>query len=1486
MSLASKYKNLPLKIIFILFSFILGVYVIPTVFVKRLDVSIKKDTKAAEFNFKTGYYIGNGRTSSISGLGFTPDFVIIKSTTSNTAAVFKTTAMPVSNMAYFSATFDNRDTRLTLDGDGFTVSEADQFKLDGDGFSLRNSGNINIPNVKYIWIAYGGSDCESSSSYFCVGTYTGTIASSQNIQIGFEPDFVMVKRNTNVGAHFKTSSMGSNTNTLWFTAAVASTSTYIDSLNSDGFTVGSADNANGGTFYYVAFREVEGFSFKQGTYDGNSSDNTVIDTVGFKPNMVIVKNGTNATAASTAPFINTTHSFGNSSSYLGAATADLVDMIKGLESTGFKLGTDVKVNMSSNTYYYVAFGGATSSPGSGTFRMAEGSYVGNGGLQSIEDIGFAPDLVLIKNSANQVAVFRTKLMALDSTGYISTATANVYGGILSLNENSFDVGASLLTNATGNTYHWQAFGGAYDPVDGSGASDFAIGAYYGNARDDRDVTNLPFKPDVVVVKSITNAGAAVLRTSSHSGDISSFFMGTNDASNIIQKFNDDGFQVGTAAQVNTSAIVYFWFAFKAGDNVRYGDYTGNTPSSQTINIDAENGFSSDLIWTVPSNNVGGIIKPSTLDDPSSQFFLNTADATNQITAITENGFSVGAGTGANGAVTIRYVAWRKPYVAPPTNLPGIPGTPSFSNTSVTSTVVSWSASSSADYYIVERAGDRSGSPGLYRYVGTTSGTSLSDGALNANQKYWYRIKASNPNGYSSYSEINSVTTTKQDLKIQTGYYIGNGDQFSITGLGFAPELVIVKSNTASISGMFKSSTMRDNVMGFFSATADGAVANLNLENVRYQWIAFAGSDCSADGYFCLGAYTGTGVAQAIDTGFQPTYVSVKNNEAASANYKVASLGSNTTTLFYINTARNTTNTFIQSLDTTGFSVGTSNSVAGGTFHYWAFRDKANFFKQASYSGNSTDNTEITDVGFKPDVVIVKNGSNATNNSTYGFLNSRETYGNSSSYLSATADLINMVKGLTDQGFKLGTDVKVNATGDTYYYLAFGGVPSASGSGTFRMAQGSYTGNGTTQNITATGFNFKPNLVFVKSNAARLQVYRTSLMAGNTTGYLGATTAFFADGIIALNDGSFDIGGSTTVNNNGEVYHWQAFGNAYNPLTNTGASDFAIGAYYGSATDNDRNIVNLPFDPDFVATKRYSTSTNSAAVFRTSNHTGELSSYFLGTVDQADHIQSFLTKGFQVGANATSNNAATVHFWFAFKQGEKFKVGSYPGSASAQSIVVAEGFRPNLVWTKNTGAVGAVAKTSTLADPASQYFLGTANANTQITAINDDGFSVGTSTGANGNGLNFWYVAWGIPEYLISISVSDGLIEYGVMEPFSSKTTLPSDISPAGDVQRVTNNSSSSVNINIKGQNSVGSCIWQLGSINGYNEYKHQFCNSSVDSCTSPPSNYKDLTTAYQRLSSSLAKDASVDFHLRLVMPTSSSCLETQDVSVTVQASEI
>lgn len=597
---------------------------------------------AANFSMQTGYYVGNGSSQSIAGLGFQPQTVIIEAATTAGQGIWKTSAMPANNTAYFSATANATSSIITLDSDGFSVS---------------SNANANSANVRYTWVAFAGSDCTSSGTV-CVGTYTGNATNPRKITTGFQPALALVKRSTAVAGNFRTASMAANVGNYFTTTAQVTNGALFTTLVSDGFNVGTTNNASGGVYYYIAFKAVAGV-MAEGTFTGDGLDNKNITGFGSgsTPNFVFVKNSNSTTTSNRNPVMSMTPLYGDQSSYMSVTTANAANMIQGLQDDGFQVGTAAQANQSGSVMFWAAFGGAAATPsGSGTFDVATGSYVGNGTSQGISGLGFRPDLVIVKdNTANQ-SVFRTSLMTANNTAYLASATANFAGGITSLDSDGFTLGASTITNTSGNTYHWQAFGNAYDPITRTGSTDFAIGAYMGNGVDNRAIADLPFQPDMVAVKR-SGATAGTWRSTANSGDSSSFFGATADAANRIQALQSFGYQVGTQANVNTSNNLYHWFAFKTGSNFTVGSYTG-TASAHSITT----GFQPDLAWIKRSTAVNGVHRGSSVAGNSTQYFAGTANVSDRITSLTCNGFSVGGNqteTNTSGA-TYRYAAWRVP----------------------------------------------------------------------------------------------------------------------------------------------------------------------------------------------------------------------------------------------------------------------------------------------------------------------------------------------------------------------------------------------------------------------------------------------------------------------------------------------------------------------------------------------------------------------------------------------------------------------------------------------------------------------------------------------------------------------------------------------------------------------------------------------------------------------------------------------------------
>ncbi len=625
-----------------------------------------RTVRAATFQMQTGYYQGDGADNrTITGVGFQPELILIKDDTSNGSfgVVWKSSAM------------SGETSSLLGEATADIASDAIQ-SLDSDGFTLGTNADVNGANARFTWIAFRGSDCTSSGT-FCVGTYTGDGASTHALtSVGFQPNLVAVKNSGAVSAVFRTSSMPTNAAQIFSAVNEVTDGTVFQTLDATGFTVGNSNRVNSSStaYWFFAFKSVSG-ALSVGTYTGDGTDNRAFTDPGYKPHYLWLKNA-NATIPVRAEF-NLTEADGD---YSGGFTdvGNSVNQIQSLDTTGFTVGSDVASNESGKTFYWVTFAGATNPTSSGTYQMKVGTYTGNGTSQSISSLGFAPDLVIIKDQANAVhAVFRTRLMKGDLTSYFANTAVHFAGGITSLDSNGFSVGADLSVNTNSATYQYQVFGNAFNPEDNTGAADFMIGAYTGAAVDNRNITRMPFQPDFVAIKSNSTA-SGMWRTSAETGDASIGFSGVAESTDNIQAFNSDGFQVGTSTRVNGgTTTVFYFFSFKASPTMYVGSYTG-TASAQDITAI---GFSPNLLWVKSTGTANAVFRPSPLAGNSTLFFPASIAASDRITALLSNGFSVGGNQiETNTASTAyRYAAWK---------INGAPSTPTLDSPADTATGVS------------------------------------------------------------------------------------------------------------------------------------------------------------------------------------------------------------------------------------------------------------------------------------------------------------------------------------------------------------------------------------------------------------------------------------------------------------------------------------------------------------------------------------------------------------------------------------------------------------------------------------------------------------------------------------------------------------------------------------------------------------------------------------------------------------------------------
>ena len=281
----------------------------------------------------TGIYVGNGVDNrQITGLGFHPDVVIIKSVLTQQAVV-RTSTM----------TGDVSKNMAT----GEIVSDAIQ-SLDPSGFTVGTLPQVNSGPGLYQWVAW-----KTGTGEMTVGTYTGNGSGSQSITgLGFSPDIVFViSGGADQPVHRVRPGPASNAFTF---EGVLSTS-YIPTLGTDGFTVGNdvRVNRDGTTYHYVAWNEIPG-KVDVGTYNGNGADNRNIPGVGFQPDFVMVQTDgglpTVAHSAAMGASFDISHFFN--------ATVDQTNQIQALQPDGFQVGSAPESNGNARIFTYAAWGSA------------------------------------------------------------------------------------------------------------------------------------------------------------------------------------------------------------------------------------------------------------------------------------------------------------------------------------------------------------------------------------------------------------------------------------------------------------------------------------------------------------------------------------------------------------------------------------------------------------------------------------------------------------------------------------------------------------------------------------------------------------------------------------------------------------------------------------------------------------------------------------------------------------------------------------------------------------------------------------------------------------------------------------------------------------------------------------------------------------------------------------------------------------------------
>jgi hypothetical protein len=289
-----------------------------------------------------------------------------------------------------------------------------------------------------------------------------------------------------------------------------------------------------------------------------------------------------------------------------------------------------------------------------------------------------------------------------------------------------------------------------------------------------------------------------------------------------------------------------------------------------------------------------------------------------------------------------------------------------------------------------------------------------------------------------------VTFAPSQPRVLSGTYTGDGTAGRpITGLGFRPDVVIIKGDAAQdpvwrTSTMFGDATkpaggdtsapLAPNLIQSLDGNGFtiGSSAAVNGAATTYSWVAFE----AAPGFLDLGTYAGTGATQTISgLTLTPDLVVVLGESSGVPFHRTASMPGGTSSGFG---GSGLVTQAITAFGAGSFDVGTAFDVnaAGESYHYLAFKKTSGWLNEGTYTGNGTSQSVAT--GFSPEYVSTKDDNTAIG------VHRTASLGACDCTLSWKDDLNGngQITALTASGFDVASSARANGILRTYYWFAF------------------------------------------------------------------------------------------------------------------------------------------------------------------------------------------------------------------------------------------------------------------------------------------------------------------------------------------------------------------------------------------------------------------------------------------------------------------
>jgi hypothetical protein len=322
-------------------------------------------------------YTGNGSTQTISGLGFSPDFVWIKERSGTDFHILQDTVRG----AGFTLVTNKTDQEGGNSGDLITSFNSDGFTVNSTYLGSSNTSTNGLSQTQVAWTWDAGSSTVTNtdgsitssvranpSAGFSVVTFTKSSGTSTTDTVGHglnaAPYLIITKqRNGTEPWYTYHQSLGNAARIQLNETSAQTTGSTLWGSTSPTSSVFSIRNVFNGDYVAYCFAPVEGYS-AFGSYTGNGSTDGPFVFTGFRPRWVMVKG---SSYTSNWNLLDTARDPYNLQSNrlrpnlgdaeFSAPTGTFAICWDGL-SNGFKLrggsGTN-DVNQTNETYIYAAF---------------------------------------------------------------------------------------------------------------------------------------------------------------------------------------------------------------------------------------------------------------------------------------------------------------------------------------------------------------------------------------------------------------------------------------------------------------------------------------------------------------------------------------------------------------------------------------------------------------------------------------------------------------------------------------------------------------------------------------------------------------------------------------------------------------------------------------------------------------------------------------------------------------------------------------------------------------------------------------------------------------------------------------------------------------------------------------------------------------------------------------------------------------------------